>query len=183
MKINNKKNKSNNLGYVISVGAGILIIVTTVMACKIHPDPKICDCEPKDHLGVGDNCNCGADTHDCTVKVYGTITCLNGKVIKIHRQGSVSDAQAIAAAANIIAAYNDLDTGGKLDIPDKIDEIRIINNTFSYKNDGGKLILSINFSAPGGDILDILYDIADGYIQPEIAHVNRTGVRHQICLA
>jgi hypothetical protein len=104
---------------------GIIIGFT---ACDNETNnPELCLCNPKAHLGVGDICGCGGeDCTGCTVKVYGTITDNGGKVINIHRQGNVSDEQAIAATIDIIAAYNGLTPLQKDKINGKIDEIRVI---------------------------------------------------------
>ena len=86
----------------IGLIALLAIITLALIACK--EDEKTCDCNPKDHLGVGETCNCGASQPcGCTLKVYGKL----GDVIPIYRKGNVTDEQMTAAVETIQAAGAD----------------------------------------------------------------------------
>jgi uncharacterized repeat protein (TIGR02543 family) len=60
----------------------------------------ICNCNPKDHLGIGETCDCGSTACDCTVKEYGKI---NG--IPVYRAG-ITDAQMAGVFDKAQAGYD-----------------------------------------------------------------------------
>ena len=63
-----------------------------------------CNCDPKDHLAIDENCGCGLADCDCTAKVYGYA---GGK--PIYRLGVVDDADAETAAEKIVLAWGDIE--------------------------------------------------------------------------
>jgi len=77
-------------------------LVFTFIGCgddNGNKDP--CNCDPKNHLAIDENCGCGLADCDCTAKVYGYI---NG--IPIYRLKIISDTQAIAAAGAAKDGYD-----------------------------------------------------------------------------
>ena len=146
------------------VFAGIMVLATSC------PSSTPCTCSPIDHLGVGESC-CGGDTCNCTVKVYGQVTDNDGKVINIYRQGA-ADADATIVTVDIISAYNGLSALDKANIKGKIDEIRILPADaagvlgYSYRNEGGKYILSLDFRINDIYADSVFSGIANGTITP-----------------
>jgi len=58
-------------------------------ACEEEPDPTLCECDPKNHLGIGEQAGSCADICDCTEQVV----MLDGTAIKIRKQSGVTVAQ------------------------------------------------------------------------------------------
>ncbi|MDR1218937.1 MAG: hypothetical protein LBK73_04930 [Treponema sp.] len=58
----------------------------------------------KNHLGIGENCDCDGRECDCGLQVYGYLG--DAANTPIYRSGDVSDEQMAAAVANAQSAYN-----------------------------------------------------------------------------
>jgi len=85
----------------------VLGFVTVAMACKDEPEPLLCKCEVKDHLGVGETC-CKAEDCECGLQVYGNIVDYKGNEIPIYRKGNVVDEDMETAVAKAKEAYASL---------------------------------------------------------------------------
>ena len=90
------------------------------------PEPEICECTDKEHLGIGETC-CGTDDCTCTLRVYGIITDNNGNVINIYREGTVSETDMAKAIADIQAGYGSLLEGERIKFATKgVDKIYVV---------------------------------------------------------
>jgi hypothetical protein len=102
---------------------GILaIIVFAFIACEDKNDP--CNCDPKAHLGINENCKCGGkDCNNCTEQ---TAT-LDG--ITIRKQDGITVLQMNTAVANINTAYfgPDMTDGGRIKFKNKVTQINIVS--------------------------------------------------------
>jgi hypothetical protein len=126
--------------------------------------PPVCECEVKEHLGIGEVCGCGFDDCECTLKVYGTLA--NG--VKIFRSGELSDAEMDIAVANAIAAYADLTPLQKTQLEGKIDEIHIspltLSPSASYIMKDGKKVLTYRHNRSSTGVATLLSDIGSGVL-------------------
>jgi len=103
----------------------IVAIVTLAFAhCKNDPKQTQCECADPEHLGVGENCECGKDSCNCTLQVYGSFDDIGGHTIKIYRKGDVNDMA--AAVAKVKEAYEGLIPYGQSRLDGKIKDIRIV---------------------------------------------------------
>jgi hypothetical protein len=116
-----------------------------------------CACNPKDHLDVGETCNCNTAPCGCTLHEYGKL----GGVIPIYKMANITDTQASGATTAFISAYTGdfLSQDEKTSVNNTLTEIHIISNK-NYTWDGH--ILGIKFDAGGDAFLGVLSMIADG---------------------
>jgi hypothetical protein len=102
---------------------GILaIIVFSFIACKDKNDP--CNCDPKAHLGINENCECGgSDCNNCTEQTV----ILDG--ISIKKQSGITVEQMNTVVANISSAYYEggLSDVDKIRFKNKVTEINIVS--------------------------------------------------------
>ena len=146
---------ASNLGW---LGMAFLTLGTPMFLarCKIG-EPVItkltCECETKDHLGVGEKC---CDYKDCTceLKVYGSFTDDSDNIIPIYRNGNVTEAQMATAVTNVIEAYNVfLSDGHRIMLDNKLKAIHIgIEGEWGCDDAGdGKYIITFahNISSNG----------------------------------
>ena len=102
---------------------GILaIIVFAFIACEDKNDP--CNCDPKAHLAIGENCKCGGkDCDNCTVQV----DYLDG--ILIQKTAGVSVVDMNSAVANINTAYfgSGMSDGDRIRFKNKVTGINIVS--------------------------------------------------------
>ena len=110
-------------------GAGTSFTSSTTVTANIvvyaNWTLKVCTCDPKDHLGIGETC-CGGIDCECTLKVYGTIIDGLGRVINIYRHGEVADAEMENAVTNIQEGYSSMGYGQKAAFQGKVREIRVL---------------------------------------------------------
>ena len=93
------------------------------------PEPEICECTDKEHLGIGETC-CDREDCTCTLRVYGSITDNNGNVINIYREGTVSETDMTKAASDIQAGYASLGLVSKGHFATKgVNEIHVTPST------------------------------------------------------
>jgi hypothetical protein len=114
-----------------------------------------CACNPKDHLDVGETCNCNTAPCGCTLHEYGKL----GEVIPIYKMANVTDEQATTAAANITSAYGKLSSGSKTSVDNVLTEVRILLDK-EYTWDGH--ILGARFDSAEEVILGGFQAIASG---------------------
>ena len=146
--------------------AGAALVAVSVNACKHEPDdnpppkkdPKLCECLDNEHLGVNEDCNCGADANlcDCTLQEYAKI----GGVIPVYRNGTISSEDMASAIQKIKTIYGHPNLSDYLDaFCNKVDIIHVGNGTALTKN--GKT-LNIGREAIPLDILDFFAEVAEG---------------------
>ena len=79
-------------------------LVFTFIGCGDDNGKKDpCNCNPKDHLAIDENCGCGLADCDCTAKVYGEI---DG--IIIYRLKTITNEDALIAMIQINLAFQEL---------------------------------------------------------------------------
>jgi len=86
---------------------------------------KVCECEDKEHLGIGEDC---CKTKDCTceLKVYGSFTDNSGNIVPIYRKGNITAPQMTTAVANVKEAYNErASDGDRIKLNNKLKAIYI----------------------------------------------------------
>jgi hypothetical protein len=136
-------------------------LVTVFIACDNNNGNKKCECTPKEHLGIGETCTCGADDCTaCTVKVYGTLG--DAANTPIYRSGDVSDEQMDAAVANARDGYSTLIL--KDELVGKIAAIHITGDgevNYSFKIINGQHILEVRYDRPSATYENRLYEIAN----------------------
>ena len=111
----------------------VLGFVTVAMACKDEPEPVLCKCVVKEHLGIDEIC-CKGEDCECGLQVYGVITdnvldVYGDNTIKevnypIYRNGEVLDME--TAVAKTKDAYASLDGGQRGALLDKLVAVYII---------------------------------------------------------
>jgi hypothetical protein len=128
---------------------GILaIMVFAFIACDDKNDP--CNCDPKAHLGIGENCKCGGkNCNNCTVQV----DYLDG--IPIHKVAGISVAQMNTAVTNINNAHNDLFPAHKTKFKTEVNEIHIITGNTAVLNG---TVLEVGIEASESAIYDYIVD-------------------------
>jgi len=117
----------------LTVLAMVAIITLALAGCKDDPpDPKVCTCNPKAHLGIGETCECGGtDCTSCGLQIYGTVGGVN-----IYRKGIVSTmSEAVTKVEN---AYDSWTFGYKSVFSEKIGRIIIVlgSEWDSYEENG-----------------------------------------------
>jgi len=157
----------------------VAIITIGIIGCGGDDDNSssvVCNCNPKDHLGIGETCDCGGINCNCTLKVYGEIVdARTGTNIKIYRNGDVSDTEMTAAVANAVAGYGLLNEMEENNLVGKIDEIHIAPITFigppngilstpsfSYTIQNGKKVVTYRHNRPDYGVQSLFIDIGDG---------------------
>ena len=99
----------------------ILVFVFGFIGCDKNENNDLCNCDPKEHLAIDENCSCGGDKCNCSAKIYGTV---NG--INIYREEGVKDVEAIPFAESIISVHSDMTPSGKNNInTNKVSAIHI----------------------------------------------------------
>jgi len=103
--------KFKNLGIVMV----ILALLFTIIACDDDP----CNCNPKDHLGIGETC-CGGKGCKCELKDY-----TNAAGIPFYRMPGVMDTEAEVIAGHFTEIYNVLDATGKTNLKKNVTEVHV----------------------------------------------------------
>jgi hypothetical protein len=107
-----------------------------------------CACNPKDHLDIGETCNCNTAPCGCTLHEYGKL----GGVIPIYKSGTVADMD--AAVTKIQTVYNDPMIAAVIgQLASKVDAVYVIPGSSTNKNDR---ILEIGCDATQPSILGLL---------------------------
>jgi len=98
----------------------IIIVIAAIMLIAINcsgsspsdtppiPEPEICECTDKEHLGIGETC-CETDDCTCTLKEYGKI----GGTVPVYRAG-ITNAQMEGVFPTVQLAYNGLGDAHKI---------------------------------------------------------------------
>ena len=175
--------KKNHIDIVVILS--ILVLITVFTACdndnNDKNDPVLCKCDPKTHLGINETCNCGATAGycDCTLQEYGSITDLDGNIIKIYRVAGITDAQITDAntVANIQNAYDELYDPHKEDFAGKLKEIHIIGadgGVYTYVQAGDKYILGLRLNLSEEVITGRFQRVANGTLATTAAVVQQS---------
>jgi len=137
------------------------IFATDTVTAEITLHAKwLCNCNPKDHLGIDETCDCGGANCTCTLKVYGTVA-----GIKIYRSGSISNEIMTTAVATINTEYGTLAEGEKNNLSGKLDDVYVLPSTtgvFQYRNINGRKVLELDLEAVEWDVGDLLQRISTG---------------------
>ena len=146
-----KKNLTGIVGFL-----SIFVLITVFTTCdddNDNNDPVLCKCDPKAHLGIGEDCECGADTGfcDCLLKEYGNIAS-----IPVYREGTISDARMTEIVGIIETTYtDDMSIGDKTFFTNNVIKIIVKPGTILSK-DGTVVIIGCD-----ADDFDIACHIAD----------------------
>jgi len=160
-----KNTKRFNVIAIAIITAGIAFAMT-LTACPTGGGGTSaatkCTCPDKNHLAVGESCNCGGSDCNCTVKEYGKIA--DG--IPVYRTADVTDEQAVAAYANILAGYNGLTEGAiKSRInTTKVSAIHITNGSDDCVADGSKHIIKVAYDNDDYDMKGLLNYFSNNYL-------------------
>jgi hypothetical protein len=133
------------------------VIIIGFIACdenngKIDP----CNCDPKAHLGIGENCNCGLKDCICTEQTAWLGGIVDG--VKIRKEIGISVAQMEAALENIEKAFeSDVLDGHRPALMQKVTEIHIVSGNTISKLD---TIMGIGLDTPEGTIRSAFYGIS-----------------------
>jgi uncharacterized repeat protein (TIGR02543 family) len=119
----------------------------------------MCNCTDKEHLGIGETCDCGGAICNCTYKEYGKI---NG--IPVYRTTAVTDAQMAGVFAKLEAGYNGVAAGAKAKITTtNVTAIHITNDAYG-EYVGASKVIKIGHTLTSAQITSELYDIANDYL-------------------
>jgi len=106
-----------------------------------------CECEDKEHLGIGEDC-CDKDDCECTYKVYSTLA--NG--VKVYRKGTFEEGKVEDIAGRAVTTYANLDPDRKETFTANITEIHIVEGNH-------------NQTVRRGTIMELGVDIAQTRLQ------------------
>ena len=154
-----KQHTKNRIKAAVLIGIWGLGKLGLILSCKNEqtPDPDpVCECEDKEHLGVGENC-CDIKGCECVQKVYGTVA-----GIPIYREGNVSAGDMGDAVIVVNIIYEEaLVPNQKTSFVDKITEIRIKTTKGMSKNG---TILTIGYNEEVSELIKYIEGIANGTI-------------------
>ena len=136
--------------YKLKVAVNVVLIISfiiTVISCDNKSYPK-CDCEIKDHLGIGEKC-CDGINCVCEQMIYGSFTDISGNIINIYRYGNVTEILMEIATVSVIEAYNIYcDDSDRIRLNNKLDSIHIvpIGEWGCYPVSNGKYIIKFEYT-------------------------------------
>jgi hypothetical protein len=117
-----------------------VLFVFIFVACKDDP-PKdnSCKCDPKDHLQVGQSCDCGSDSCNCTEKIVGYAK-FGDNDIPIYAGVGVTFTEALAKKGDIDAAFKDVGPDEQAILMGKTKKIVIVGETANSYDVPNKVI-------------------------------------------
>ena len=131
----------------IIISLFIVMVLLNVIGC----DEKECVCDPKAHLGIGENCSCGGSGCGCAEQT----AVVADTTIPIRKQAGVSVAQMNKAVETINEEYNKWTTTQKQNFIQKVTTIHITpGNIVSFSNS----VLVVGCEAEGWNIFDCVFE-------------------------
>jgi len=125
--------------------AFFITVIILCNTCENNTYNNRCYCETKDHLEVGETCNCGASKGACNCVLW--VAYLEN--IPIHKKGVEWIGDLDSAVTNIFRAYTLLEAEEKTVVKNKVKEIIITPG-----NNWGESIISLVMTSEG-TILEI----------------------------
>jgi len=109
----------------------ILALLFTVIACDDDP----CNCNPKDHLAIGETC-CGGKGCKCELKDY-----TNAAGIPFYRMLGVTDNEAKVIAGRFDEVYDEVTESDRTYLKKNVTEVRVTSTGSVNGTKGGILYI------------------------------------------
>jgi hypothetical protein len=142
-----------------SVFFGVVAIIVLIFTACGSEDNDPCKCDPKAHLGIGENCNCGGSGCNCTVQIAWLGGVENG--VKIQKETGISVEEMNDTVGKINEAYGKWLPTYQTALAEIIDEIHIVSGNEIAR--AGK-ILNVGANATEADISSQMMLVALGLL-------------------